>query len=93
MAQESNSLATKAQYESLLEDRPFKFEPEEVGYMERSDDAHCCCSCIHWFNNPARATNVCEILRLPDDGNIPAQARCRWWTPDGTWYPLVEEGK
>jgi hypothetical protein len=80
---------SRAEYEALLEDRPDKFGPDEVGYMEESESPEVCCSCIHFFTNPTRMTNVCEVLRLEDDSNIPPLARCRFWTTDGSHYPLL----
>lgn len=84
-------MVTKAEYDKLLDDRPRKFGPGEVGFQVRSDDAHVCCGCIHWFANAARGAAVCEILRLPGEQDIPPQARCRFWTPDGEWYPLLDD--
>lgn len=84
-------MISKEEYEALLEDRPRKFGPEEVGFVETPDDVQAvCCACIHWFSNPARMNTVCEIMRLEPERDVPPLARCLWWTPDGKWYPLQE---
>jgi hypothetical protein len=82
--------ATRGDYNALLDDRPRKFGPDEVDYSPQSDDTYVCCSCVHWFINPAQDAKVCEIVRLPTEADIPAQARCKFWTPDGGWLPLIK---
>lgn len=85
----ADKLASRDEYEALIDNRPRKFSPAEVGFVEKSDDAHLCCGCIHWFINPARGSAVCEIMRPEPERDVPPQARCRFWTPDGEWYPLL----
>lgn len=84
-------MISRDQYEQLLDDRPDKFDAEEVGFVKESNGAHVCCSCIHFFHNPARSTTVCEIYRPDPEDNIPPLGGCNFWTPDGRRYPLLED--
>lgn len=78
------------QYERLLNDRPFKFTPQQVGYEEGEGEYHCV-SCAHFFLRPIDRHTVCEIMRSPDidrEGVNP-QWVCQYYTADGGSFPLL----
>lgn len=82
--------ATLDDYEQMLEDRPEKFEPEQVGFKQGGGTMGAGCgACVHFFKGTTRT--VCEIVRLPDEADIQPTDSCRFYTPDGTAHPLLEE--
>ena len=88
----SSKLATFEEYQTLLEDRPAKFESaEEVGYEPAlSHSVHRCGTCFHFFSNPLSGATVCEILRPPDEQIKPDFKYVYWTLGNGAW-PLLKE--
>jgi hypothetical protein len=89
----SGNPASLADYEALFraEERPHKFSAQEVGFImpiHLGQSRFRCGSCRHWFMNPATGKAVCEIMRLPDEKNVPADATCRFWNVKGQ-FPLL----
>jgi hypothetical protein len=82
---------TKEMYDRLIENRPFKFAPEEVGY-QKADDGNRCDTCIHFFLRKTDGFAVCEIMRDPDgDESVIPNYRCMFQSSDGEEYPYIEE--
>jgi hypothetical protein len=84
-------VVTKTDYFELYSERPRKFTAEEVEFMPEAEDDRLCSACINWFYSPSLVTSVCQILRLENDGNIPATASCKFWTKDNENFPHLEE--
>jgi hypothetical protein len=77
-------------YESLLEDKPYKFSAESVGYSAGTG-AERCIRCIHFYEGRAAKRAVCEIMRPEDDANVKPEWKCTFFTTDGKAYPLYAE--
>lgn len=85
--------ATVADYDALFQpaERPRKFSAEEVGFIVPPPGAtrlHCH-ECRHWFVNTPSNRIVCEIMRLPDERNVPADGVCRFWNIQDGVFPLL----
>ena len=78
-------------YQRLLENRPFKFGAEDVGYQKGEE--HHCDGCIHFFTRKVDGFHVCEIFRPgeEEEESIIANYRCDWWTDDGENFPYIKE--
>lgn len=92
----SGQPATFAGYEALMRERPRKFSGEEAGFSDPGTlppfglaRVLKCHMCRHWYTNSAIPRAVCEIMRLPDEANVPADGACRFWTVNGADYPLL----
>jgi len=81
---------TKDAYLRVVENRPFKFSDDEVGYTPGEGD-HVCSRCIHFFTRNVDSFHTCEIFRPDDDDAVLAAYRCDFWTDDGEEFPLLEE--
>ena len=88
----SSDLITIEEYELLMQDRPVKFGPSDVGFSRKPKYSQTCDACVHWFKSPAAKRNTCEIMR-PDDGdeNVQPFNWCRYWTADYKTFPLLEK--
>jgi hypothetical protein len=87
--------ATVSDYDALFTpaERPRKFSAEEVGFtVLRGAPLGCsvCNSCRHWFVNNASNRIVCEIMRLPDESNVPGDGVCRFWNIQDGVFPLLK---
>lgn len=89
---ETPSVVSKEEYLELLDDRPFKFTPEQVNFREALDYEPPCCSCVHWHYAPMRNTAVCEVMRPPQE-HVPSHWTCVFHTTDMEHYPLLEEAE
>lgn len=67
-----------------------KFSPTEVGFHDESKVAGHCRDCYHWFVNQVSGWTPCEIMHRPGHQAVPAGGVCRFFTPDGKTYPLLE---
>ena len=83
---------TKETYERLLENRPFKLNPDEADYGPGEGEI-VCKNCIHYFERKADGFAVCEVVRPDEDGVEAIQPfyKCRFWTNDGENFPLLDE--
>jgi hypothetical protein len=84
----------KRAYDELVEDRPRKFTPEEVGYGKAPEgSAIRCASCIHFFRRTIDGLSTCEIMRstLTDAEGVMPDWRCAFQTTDGDVFPLLDE--
>jgi len=82
--------ASLEDYEHLLEDRPRKFSPAEVGFQKDKTGLYPCLSCVHFYIGMAMEHNVCEIMR-PEDEQIPWDFTCQFHTMDGKTFPKMEK--
>lgn len=84
--------ATKEQYLRLMEDRPKKFDANQVGYRraELTEDTECQ-HCIHFYRRQVDKFSVCEIFRDEDTDRHGIDPRwvCDFFTPDGEEFPLL----
>ncbi len=82
--------ATFADYQALFQpcERPRKFSADEVAFHV-PNGILCCGICAHWFTNGVSKRAVCEIMRLPDEANVPFSGLCRFWNVNGKDYPLL----
>lgn len=78
-------------YRRLVENRPFKFDEEQVNYR-RSEGEEKCGGCAHFFTRSLDKFGVCEIFR-PTKGeeSVLANMVCDFQTQDGENYPLLDE--
>lgn len=85
--------ATVEDYVALFSDpceRPHKFSSAEVGFVVSvAVGAQSCMWCKHWFRNPLRGKQVCEIMRLPGEQNVPGEGVCRFWNQEARRFPLL----
>lgn len=84
--------ATLREYFRMLEDRPEKFTPEQVGYKEkapRGQDEKCW-RCAHFYYSAIDLHNVCEIMR-PASEDVKPEGACLFWTDDPNFeeHPLL----
>ena len=67
-----------------------KFTPVEVGFENPGTvRGRLCVHCYHWFNNPASGWTPCEIMSLGPRTPVPGSGACKFMTPDGKTYPLL----
>jgi hypothetical protein len=87
-------LATMADYRNYFADvnRPHKFSAQEVDFQfPAAGSAHFryqCGACWHYFSNATGEREVCEIMRLDPERNVPAGGTCCFWNRDGK-FPLL----
>jgi hypothetical protein len=87
-------MADLAEYLEIIQDRPEKFDAEDVEYGPAPEgSAMRCASCQHLFTRRIDGFNVCEIFRddESDSKGVFPDWRCRFWTVDGQVFPLLEE--
>ena len=88
-------LATREEYEALVNDHPEKFYASQVNFERGADradreDGRCCGNCFHFYRGMVH--NVCEIFR-PADGydSVDPLDICDFWSSDGEIFPLLRE--
>ncbi len=87
-------LATPADYQNILDDRPEKFDEEQVGYGPAPEgSAMRCAACLHYFRRAIDGFAVCEIFRSEkaDAEGVLPDWRCVFYTINGTVHPLYPE--
>jgi hypothetical protein len=87
------SAATLNDYLELIEDRPRKFTPAEVGYVEAPEGSAITCNgCLHYYRRGIDGHSTCEIMRdeRTDREGVRPDWRCRFQTVDGSSWPLVD---
>jgi hypothetical protein len=84
----SSELATFEQYQEMIEDRPPKFQQDQVNYRE-ADGEEQCSRCVHYFIGAVAGRNVCEILRTVPEESIEPDWVCDFVTADGETFPLL----
>lgn len=84
--------ATLSDYHEVMEDRPMKFTPEQVGYSPKPKFKEVCDDCVHFFRGRAAKRNVCEIMRPHSETESVAPCGyCRFWTNDYVTFPLADK--
>jgi hypothetical protein len=84
--------ASVSDYDALFQpaERPRKFSAEEVLFTIVPPLArYKCAGCRHWFVNAPSDRIVCEIMRLPDERNVPGDGVCRFWNIQDGVFPLL----
>lgn len=78
-------------YERYFEQEQIhKFSGAEVGFRNPSPDPKARCQdCFHWFTNAASGWTPCEIMTLGPKTPVPGSGACKFMTPDGKTYPLL----
>lgn len=79
------------EYVRLLEDRPNKFTPDQVGYQPRGGKHHNCGRCAHFFSSIERT--VCEIMRIGGDESykdVERDGYCVFFNSDRQEYPRLD---
>jgi hypothetical protein len=80
---------SKESYLRLLENRPYKFDAEEVDYRDAIVDAKYdflqtdeprCETCVHFYTRKVDGHNTCEIFRPADDSSVEPEYLCDFWT-------------
>lgn len=79
---------SKESYLRLIENRPYKFDEDEVSYRDaKSEEA--CQNCIHFFERVTDKFHTCEIFRPTDDSPVDQDYVCDFHTVDGEEFPLL----
>jgi hypothetical protein len=78
-------------YRRLIENRPFKFDEEEVNYRKSTGEEKCG-GCAHYFTRALDKFGVCEIFR-PTEGeeSVLANYVCDFHNVNGEDYPLLQD--
>lgn len=86
-------MITFEMYDNLMAARPYKFGPEDVGYI-KSEDENKCEGCVHFYTRATDGYNVCELIRIvvDDDNEKPIEAdyRCDFFTETGSKFPYLD---
>ena len=79
-------------YFALMEDRPEKATPVEVGYSPRPQFKEVCDDCVHFFRGKVAKRNTCEIMR-PDSEteSVAPMGWCWFWSADYKTFPLLDK--
>jgi hypothetical protein len=72
-------VVSKESYERLIENRPYKFDAEEVNYRE-SEGEEKCGTCVHMFERMIDKFHTCEIYRAADETPVDPEYTCEFWT-------------
>jgi hypothetical protein len=82
---------SKDAYLRLIENRPYKFDAEEVNYREAEGDESCG-DCQHFYTRKVDGYNVCEVFRdvtKKGENPIDPEKVCDFFTEDGEEFPLL----
>jgi hypothetical protein len=77
-------------YDSMIADRPAKFDEDEVEYRMAEKKGPRCGTCVHFFERKVDGFTTCEIFRPADDGPVKENYVCDYWTEDGETFPLLK---
>lgn len=80
---------TKSLYDRMIENRPLKFDAEEVSYRE-ADEEERCGKCMHFYSRKVDGHNVCEIFRPKEDESVDPDYVCDFFSEDGEVFPLLD---
>lgn len=80
---------SKESYLRLIENRPYKFDEEEVSYRDAKGE-EACGNCIHFFTREVDKFHTCEIFRPEDGGTVDVDYVCDFHTVDGEEFPLLK---
>jgi hypothetical protein len=82
-------MVSKALYDRLIEDRPFKLAESEVNYRLAQGE-ECCENCIHFYTRQVDKFHTCEIFRPKDERSVVPEYVCDFFSADGEEFPLLE---
>lgn len=87
-----SDLLTFAEYQEMMNDRPVKATPAQVGYSTKPRFKEVCDDCVHFFRGKAARRNVCEIMR-PDSEteSVAPMGWCWMWSSDYRTFPLLDK--
>ena len=80
---------TKDSYLRLIDNKPYKFDEEEVNYRDGEGD-DVCRTCVHFFERMIDKFHTCEIFRPRDEGPVDPDYVCDFHTKDNETYPLLK---
>ena len=87
-------MITLKRYFEILDNRPYKFDADAVGYQAApAGSVIRCAGCLHYFRRAIDGFAVCEIFRSEetDRDGVRPDYRCRFQTVDGDVFPLLPE--
>ena len=87
-------MITRQDVKKIIEDRPWKFSAEDVGYTAAPEGSVMrCASCLRYFRRAIDGHATCEIFRSEevDEHGVDPAYRCSFFTVDGDIFPLLEE--
>lgn len=71
---------SKEAYQRLIENRPYKFDEEEVNYrLGIGTQGNSCSNCAHFYTREVDKFHTCEIFRPDDDSSIKENYICDFW--------------
>ena len=70
---------SKESYLRLVENRPYKFDSEEVNYRD-SEGEEKCQTCAHFFERVVDQFHTCEIFRPVSDASVNPDYVCNFHT-------------
>lgn len=83
------STVSKESYLRLIENRPYKFDEDEVAYRD-GEGEEVCRTCIHFFERVTDKFHTCEIFRPMGDAPVDPEFVCDFHTLDGEVFPLLK---
>lgn len=85
-------MITFDQLVELMNDRPRKLLPEQVGYGPAPEgSAIRCGGCFHMYRRVIDNYGVCELVRPENDEEIQPHFRCGLFSVEGDVMPLMPE--
>lgn len=81
-------LVTLNAYRRIIENRPYKFNEDEVAYGEATGE-EVCKTCAHFFERVTDKFHTCEIFRPTDDASVDPAYVCDFHTTNGEAFPLL----
>ncbi len=84
---------SKTEYDALLEERPRKFDAEQVGYERSTNDEEKCANCVHLYSRVVDKFHTCELFRNAETDRVGVMPnwKCSFFTRDGETFPLLDE--
>lgn len=82
-------LVTLNAYRRIIENRPYKFNEDEVNYGEATNE-DVCKTCVHFFERVVDEFHTCEIFRPTDDSSVEPNYVCDFHTADGEEFPFLK---
>lgn len=89
---ESVENATLADYDEVMEDRPYKLDQHAANYRKAQKSEPRCDECVHFFLQLVGGKTVCEIVRPVPEERIFPEWTCKFQSPDYEEFPLYKDG-
>lgn len=87
-----SDLVTLDDYFAIMNDRPEKFSPEEVGYSPKPKYKETCDDCAAFFRGKVARRNVCEIMRPNSETeSVAPMGWCWFWHSNYIDFPLLDK--